>query len=111
MFIIANGKQNFQAGKFRAESLKRVTSFRIPAKNDATIVADVVEYTQNQKNKVTNINYRLMKKGQVVEEKAFQNKKGFADERFASICEKIQTKVKEGYDFMNELFDALYYKP
>ena len=61
MFIIANGKQNFQAGKFRAESLKRVTSFRIPAKNDATIVADVVEYTQNQKNKLktASLRYRL----------------------------------------------------
>ena len=93
---------NFNARAPKTEALKKVTRFRVPGKNDTTIVADLTEF----KNKYTNLEYRVMKKGKVLEEKAYQNKTGFKPERLCRICEDIQTKVKEGISFLDELFKA-----
>lgn len=92
---------NFEA---KAEVIKRVTTFRVPGKNGTTILTDV--FDKGVGRNVTGLNYRILSKGKVLEEKAFQNKKGFKDERLCCICEKIQTKVKEGIDFLDELFKA-----
>lgn len=95
---------NFNAKAPKTEALKRVTRFRVPGKNETTIVADLTEF----KSKYTNLEYRVMKKGKVLEEKAYQNKKGFPTERLACICEQIQTKVREGFDFLDELIKAQF---
>ena len=96
---------NFNARAPKVETLKKsVTRFRVPGKNDTTIVADLTEF----KDKYTNLEYRIMKKGKVLEEKAYQNKKGFPTERLACICENIQTKVREGFDFLEELIHAQF---
>ena len=87
----------------KAKVLERATKFRVPGVDNTTIVADVFD---KGSTKITGLKYQVMKKGKVLEEKAFQNKKGFKDERLCCICEKIQTKVKEGIDFLDELFKA-----
>ncbi len=94
---------NFNA-KAKAEIIKRATRFRVPGKNGTTVIADIVDIPS--KTIITNLEYKIMKKGKVLEEKAFQNKKGFKDERLCIICENIQKKVKEGFDFLDELFRA-----
>ncbi len=95
---------NFNAKLPKPEALKKVTRFRVPGINDTTIVADITEF----KNKYTELDYRVMSKGKELERKLYHNKKGFPTERLACICEKIQTKVREGFDFLEELIDAQF---
>ena len=96
---------NFNARPPKAEVLKKTVSrLLVPGVNNTTIVADLTE----TKHKYTNLEYRVMKKGKVLEKKAYQNKNGFPTERLACICENIQTKVREGYDFLEELIDAQF---
>ena len=83
-------------------------TFRVPGKNDTTLVTDVIEIPERVRKDITNITYKVMKKGKVLEEKIYQNKKGFEEERLGSICEKIQLKVKEGFDFLEELIMAQF---
>ncbi len=94
---------NFKA---KTEVLKRVTTFRVPGKNGTTILTDV--FDKGARRDVTGLNYKILSKGKVLEEKSFQNKKGFKDERLCCICERIQTKVKEGFDFLDELLKAQF---
>ena len=82
--------------------------FRVPGKDGTTLVTSVTEIPTRTKNDITNINYKIMQKGKVIEEKTYQNKKGFNDERLGAICEKIQQKVKEGFDFLSELLSAQF---
>ena len=96
---------NFNARAPKTEALKKtVTRFRVPGRNETTIVADLT----TTKDKYTNLEYKIMKKGKVLEEKAYQNKKGFSIERLAQICEKTQEKVREGFDFLEELIKAQF---
>ncbi len=94
---------NFQ-GRVNSKSLKKLTTFRVPGKNGTTVVTDIIETGANEK--LTNLEYRIMQKGETLERKTFQNKKGFNPERICGICEEIQKKVKEGFDFLDELLKA-----
>ena len=96
---------------FNAKMSTRTFTFRVPGKDGTTVLTDVVEIPQRLKKDIINISYKVIKKGKVLEEKSYQNKKGFEDERFGSICEKIQQKVKEGYEFIGEFFSAQYKNP
>ena len=91
---------------FNARSAKpvvtKITRFRVPGKNGTTIVSDLTEVN----NKYTKLEYSVMKNGKELEKRCYQNKKGFPVERFCCICDKLQTKVREGFDFLNELFEA-----
>lgn len=95
---------NFNAAPKTEVMKKTVTRFRVPGKNNTTIVADLTVF----KDKCTNLEYRVMKKGKVLEEKAYQNKRGFPTNRLFNICDRIQTKVREGFDFLVELIDAQF---
>ena len=86
--------------------VKKVTRFRVPGKNGTTIVTDIVEIPSRMTRDITKVSYREMRKGKVLEEKTFQNKKGFPDERLGAICDKIQEKVREGFNFLDELIKA-----
>ena len=86
----------------------RTFSFRVPGKNDTTIIANVTEIPERLKRDITNITCETVEKGKVLEKRVFNNKKGFDEERLGVICEKIQQKVKEGYDFLEELFMAQF---
>ena len=87
-----------------AGALRKMTTFRVPGRDGSTVVTDIIETGISEK--LTNLEYRVMQKGKTLEQKAFQNKKGFNPERICSICEEIQTKVKEGFDFLDELLKA-----
>lgn len=94
---------NLQFGNKTA--VRKLTTFRIPGKNNTTVVTDIVEIG---KDKLTQLEYKVMKRGKVLEKETFQNKSGFKDERILRICEKVQTKLKEGYDFLQELLSAQF---
>ena len=96
---------NLQFGNKTA--VRKLTTFRIPGKNNTTVVTDIVE---TGRDKLTQLEYRVMKRGKVLEKESFQNKSGFKDERILKICEKVQTKLKEGYDFLQELISAQFGK-
>lgn len=81
--------------------IPKTTKFYVPAKK-GTLKC----FVTGNIDKTTGIKYDWLEKGKVIESREFKNKKGFSDERIAVICEKIQTKVREGFDFMNELFNA-----
>lgn len=99
-----NPTMNFSFGS--ANTIKKLTTFKVPGVNNTTIVADIVE--TGVKEKLTNLEYKVMQKGKVIEKKVFQNKKGFPAERLCMICDQIQTKVKEGFDFLDELIKAQF---
>ena len=94
---------NFQ-GKVSSKSLKKMTTFRVPGKDNTTVLTDIVETGISEK--LTNLEYKIIQKGKVLERRMYQNKKGFKPERLCAICEDIQQKVKEGYDFLDELLKA-----
>lgn len=94
---------NFQ-GKANPKTLKKITTFRVPGKDGTTVITDIVETGINEK--LTNLEYKVMQKGKVLEKHAYQNKKGFNPERICSICEEIQQRIKEGFDFLDELLKA-----
>ena len=85
--------------------MERATKFRVPGIDNTTIVTDVFE---KGSGKITGLTYRIMKKGKVLEEKAYHNKKGFKPERLGKISMDIQKRVKEGFDFLTELFEAQF---
>ena len=80
------------------------TTFSVPGKNGSKVVANLTETNK----KYTNLGYCITKNGKILEEKAYQNKKGFPTERLYKIGENIQTKVRKGYDFLEELIRAQF---
>ena len=94
---------NFQA-RMSSKNLKKATTFRVPGKDGTTVVTDIIETGINEK--LTKLEYSVVEKGKILENKVYQNKKGFNPERICSICEEIQQKVKEGFDFLDELLKA-----
>lgn len=80
------------------------TKFYIPGKNGTTLRCQSI----GDLRFLSHLEYDVLHKGRILESKAYNNKKGFSDTRLAQICEKIQEKVVEGKDFLDELFDALY---
>lgn len=80
----------------------KITRFYVPGKNDTTLRC----FAEGDIEKISGINYDVLKKGKVIESEDFHNKQGFSDIRLLRICTKIQEKVREGYDFMTELIKA-----
>ena len=101
MDINTTSNLNFNA---KSNVIKRATTFRVPGKNGTTVLTDV--FDKGVDRNITGLSYKIMSKGKVLEEKAYQNKTGFKPERLCRICENIQTKVKEGISFLDELFKA-----
>ena len=101
MNINQTSSLNFNA---KSNVIKRATTFRVPGKNGKTVLTDV--FDKGVDRNITGLSYKIMSKGKVLEEKAYQNKTGFKPERLCRICEDIQTKVKEGISFLDELFKA-----
>ena len=91
-------------GTVNPKALQRVTTFRVPGKDGTTVVTNMIENSANEK--LVNLKYTIMHKGKAIEERVFQNKKGFTAERLCNICENIQKKVQEGFDFLDELLKA-----
>ncbi|MBO5737708.1 hypothetical protein J6R97_00010 [bacterium] len=82
---------------------------RVPGKNDTTLVNTIkIRFPDKgpYNEKIVGISSNIMRKGKVLDSYSFQNKSGFKPERFARICGKIQTHVKDGFNFMEELFVA-----
>ena len=94
---------NFQS-KVNTKLLKKATTFKVPGKDGTTVVTDIIETGKNEK--LTKLKYSIIEKGEILEQKVYQNKKGFNSERICRICEEIQKKVKEGFDFLDELLKA-----
>jgi len=92
------------SGRMNHRNLKKLTTFRVPGKNGTTVVTDIIETGKNEK--LTNLEYKVMQKGEVIESRIYQNKKGFNPERICTICEEIQKRIKEGFDFLDELLKA-----
>lgn len=88
---------------FQANPTK-ITRLYIPAKDGSGTLR--CEIGGRVDKKITNIKYDLLKKGEIIESKSFQNKRGFADERLAFIYEVIQQHIQEGFDFLDELWRA-----
>ena len=80
----------------------KITKFYVPGKNNTTLRCMTEGHILN----LHGINYDILKHGNVIESKAFHNKKGFSDEKLAEIFQNMQEKVREGVDFMYELFTA-----
>ena len=87
-----------------ANNIKKLTTFRVPGNDGTTVVTNIIETGVSEK--LTNLEYKVMQKGEVLERRAYQNKKGFTPERLCGICEEIQNKIKEGFDFLDELLKA-----
>jgi hypothetical protein len=94
---------NFNAKTIDPKLIK-ITTFSVPGKNGSKIVTSLTETDK----KYTNLEYYITKKGEILEEKAYQNKKGFPSKRLYNICENIQTKVRKGYDFLEELIRSQF---
>jgi hypothetical protein len=88
--------------------ISKVTEFVVPGKNKTRVLASVVE----RGDKLTEIKYKVMEKTKnvVKEEKTFTSKKGFSNFRLCRICDKVQRRIKEGYDFLMELAQAQIHK-
>lgn len=93
MFIYPMSSNSFQA----KEQLRK-TVFSLPSKGPKSIQFEV---TGEIGQKVTSIKYRL---GEFA--KAYENKKGFSDERLANIIDEAQQYLKEGVDFLYEFIKA-----
>ncbi len=88
---------------------RHALTFRVPGKNGTTLVSKVKIGTPKRRGSdenIINISCDVMSKGKVCENLSFQNKKGFDPERLACICEKLQERVQEGFDYLDELFKA-----
>ena len=94
------------SGKIQYKKIKKLTRFNVPGKEKGTmVVTDIIETGKNEK--LTNLTYKIVQKDdKVLEQRSFQNKKGFSAERICAICEEIQKRVKEGFDFLDELLKA-----
>ncbi|MBR2430593.1 hypothetical protein IKB17_03905 [bacterium] len=85
---------------FRAIPVNNLT-FRVPGKMGATIVGNLTE-TGVKKN-LTNIGYRIIKNGKIIEEHSYENKYGFNSRRLEELSQNVERKVKDGYSFLKEM--------
>ena len=83
---------------FQAKAQLRTTHFTLPSKASKPMHFEV---TGELGQKVTAIKYKL---GEY--EKAYENKKGFNDERLAVIIDEAQNYLKDGVDFLFEFIKA-----
>ena len=79
----------------------KVTEFVVPGKNKTKVLSRVIE----EGDKLIEIEYKVLgrTKQDVQEEKKYTSKKGFSNLRLFIILEKMQKKLKDGYDFLMEL--------
>ena len=89
-------------------SISKVTEFVVPGKNKTRVLSRVVEVG----DKLTEIEFKVLEKtkNKVQEEKKYTSKKGFSNFRLNIICDRLQKKFKEGYDFLMELAQAQIHK-
>lgn len=92
---------NLNSPGFSARTPK-IKKFYVPGKNNTTLKC----MTEGNITDLHGINCDILKHGNVIESKAFHSKKGFTDEKLVEIFTTMQTKVREGFDFMDELFRA-----
>jgi len=83
-------------------STKNAIKYYIPGKNDTTLRC----FIDGKIEKPTHFKYEVLKRGNVIESKEFQNKKGFSVERFTAIVNMMQSKTREGFDFLYETLNA-----
>ena len=81
---------------------QRITKIFVPAK-EGTLRCEIGGQLDN---KITVIKYDLLRKGEVIESKAFKDKEGLTKESMDNIFETIQLRVKEGFVFLDELIKA-----
>lgn len=81
---------------------QKVTKLFVPAK-EGTLRCEIGEQLDNR---ITVIKYDLLKKGKVVESKAFKDKDGLNKETITVIYQKIQQNILDGFDFLDELIKA-----
>jgi len=80
----------------------KVIKYYVPGKNDTTLRC----FLEATSDKTTGIKYDVLKKGKIIETQEFRNKRGFDANRYATIIDQIQTKVREGFDFLYETLNA-----
>ena len=81
---------------------QRITKLFVPAK-EGTLKCEIGGQLDN---KITVIKYDLLKKGEVIESKAFKDKAGLTKESIDNIFEAIQLRLKDGFVFLDELIKA-----
>ena len=82
---------------------RKINTFRLALKDGKKAIVTVEE---NDKYLMTKIAYDILDKGKVVERKNYINKDGFDMEVVTTIVQNIQSRVKNGIDFMEELIKA-----
>lgn len=92
---------SISSASFGAKAPK-ITKFYVPGKNNTTLRCNA----EGDFLHLSGINCEVLKKGKVIETTSFHNKQGFNDNRLTCIYSKIQEKVRDGFDFMEELFLA-----
>ena len=86
-----------QPTTFNGKYTPRTTRLNLPGRNGRMNIEIIGELD----TRITSVRYRS---GKV--EKAFQNKKGFQEERLAKIFEEIDNNLKEGMEFLYEFLKA-----
>ena len=88
---------------FKSLQTKALT-FRIPGKMGTTIIGNMVE--SGAKKDLINLGYKVVLNGKILEEKSFNNKKGFTIKKLEELSNNIQNKVAEGFSFIKELLNT-----
>ena len=79
----------------------RALTFRVPGKSGSMVVGNLVE-TGLKKN-LTNIGYKIVKEGKILEEHYYQNLLGFNKTEIKKFASVVENKVKEGFSFLKEV--------
>ena len=93
--------QNNNNLNFKSVQTKALT-FRVPGKSGSMIVGKLIE--SGTKKKLTNIDYKIVKNGKTLEEHSYENKNGFNNRRVEELSQSIESKVRDGFSFLKELF-------
>lgn len=78
----------------------KILTFRVPGKAGTTVVGEMIESGPNKD--LVSLGYKVVKEGKVLEENSLGNKKGFPINVVEDFSNRVQEKVKEGFNFLKE---------